>query len=98
MSTHSPVCYTPLHSPSTCTQRMGWHHFLLLSAHWPLAPSPPCLELLLPVSWPPQDRSSQLALHRRLHKQKEKMLIQEPFNKIHSNNIVMEYNLKTKNS
>lgn len=59
---HSPVCYTLLHSPSTCTQRRGWRHCPLLRAHWPLAPSPPCLELHLPVSWPPLDRSSQPAL------------------------------------
>lgn len=60
---HSPVCYTLLRSPSTCTQRRDWRRCPLLRAHWPPAPFPPSLELRLPVSWPPLDRSSLPALH-----------------------------------
>lgn len=58
----TPVCCTPLRSPSTCTQRRGWHRCCLLRARWPPAPFPPCLELLHRGSWPPLDRSSQPAL------------------------------------
>lgn len=60
---HTPVCYTPPRSPSTCIRRTGWRRCLLLRAHWPQAPFPPFPERHLLVSWPLLDRSFQPALH-----------------------------------